>query len=53
MLIEVRLIINLIKSNSTGVYNVGTETKTMFELASKTKEVKKTFHQLISQKILQ
>jgi dTDP-4-dehydrorhamnose reductase len=37
------LIINLIKSNSTGVYNVGTETKTMFELASKTKEVKKDF----------
>ena len=33
-------IIKLIRGNAIGLYNVGTETKTMFELASKTKEVK-------------
>jgi len=37
------LIIKLINSNSRGLYNVGTETKTMFELASKTKDVNKIF----------
>jgi dTDP-4-dehydrorhamnose reductase len=37
------LIIDLIKSNQSGVYNVGTETKTMYELASQTKSVGKTF----------
>lgn len=37
------LIIGLIKSNQTGVYNVGTETKTMYELATQTKSVDKTF----------
>jgi dTDP-4-dehydrorhamnose reductase len=37
------LIIKLIKLNSSGLYNVGTETKTMFELASKTKNVNKIF----------
>jgi dTDP-4-dehydrorhamnose reductase len=36
-------IINLIVKNSIGVYNVGTETKSMFELASKTKKVNKIF----------
>jgi dTDP-4-dehydrorhamnose reductase len=33
-------IIKLIRGGAIGLYNVGTETKTMFELASKTKEVK-------------
>jgi dTDP-4-dehydrorhamnose reductase len=37
------LIIELIKSKSFGLYNVGTETKTMYELASKTNNVSKTF----------
>ena len=37
------LIIKLIRSGVNGVYNVGTETKTMYEMASKTKEVFKTF----------
>lgn len=37
------LIIKLIKKNLSGLYNVGTETKTMFELASKTKTVNKSF----------
>ena len=37
------LIIKLIKSDSCGLYNVGTETKTMYELASMTKSVTKTF----------
>jgi dTDP-4-dehydrorhamnose reductase len=40
------LIIKLIKLNSSGLYNVGTETKTMFELASKTKDVNKLFSPL-------
>jgi dTDP-4-dehydrorhamnose reductase len=40
------LIIKLIKLNSSGLYNVGTETKTMFELASKTKDVNKIFSPL-------
>lgn len=35
------LIINTIYAEAVGVYNVGTETKTMYELASRTKEVKK------------
>ena len=37
------LIIKLIKSDSYGLYNVGTETKTMYELATQTKLVEKTF----------
>jgi len=37
------LIISLIKTSQKGVYNVGTETKTMYELASMTKSVTKTF----------
>ncbi len=37
------LIIKLIKSNSHGLYNVGTDVKTMYELASTTKLVSKTF----------
>jgi dTDP-4-dehydrorhamnose reductase len=32
-------IIRLIKKNAIGIYNVGTETKTMFDLASKTSKV--------------
>jgi dTDP-4-dehydrorhamnose reductase len=40
------LIIKLIKLNSSGLYNVGTKTKTMFELASKTKDVNKIFSPL-------
>jgi dTDP-4-dehydrorhamnose reductase len=34
------LVIKLIKGNTNGIYNVGTETKTIYELAMKTKEVK-------------
>ena len=34
------LIIKLIEKNKQGVYNVGTETKTMFDLARQTKDVK-------------
>lgn len=34
------LIIKLIEKNKQGVYNVGTETKTMFDLARQTKNVK-------------
>ena len=34
-----KLIIELIESNSQGIYNVGTELKSMFELASRTKTV--------------
>ena len=37
------LIINLIDSDSSGLYNVGTEVKTMYELAIQTKHVNKTF----------
>ena len=37
------LIIKLIKSDSHGLYNVGTEIKSMYELASMTKSVNKTF----------
>lgn len=37
------LIVNLVKKDLNGLYNLGTETKTMYELASKTKVVKKTF----------
>jgi dTDP-4-dehydrorhamnose reductase len=33
------LIINLIDNKSNGIYNVGTDTKTMFQLASKTSKV--------------
>jgi len=33
------LIIELINNNASGVYNVGTETKTMFDLAKQTKDV--------------
>lgn len=33
------LIINLVDTESTGVYNVGTETKTMYQLASRTRTV--------------
>jgi len=33
------IIIKLINENNSGVFNVGTETKTMYELASKTKNV--------------
>lgn len=37
------LIIKSIKKGLNGLYNIGTETKTMFELASKTKNVNKSF----------
>lgn len=37
------LIIQLIETDAKGVYNVGTQLKTMFELANKTKKVKKIF----------
>lgn len=37
------LIIKLINANANGLYNVGTETKTMYEMASRTKLVNKTF----------
>ena len=37
------LIIDLINQGASGLFNVGTETKTMYELASKTKGVSKTF----------
>lgn len=37
------LIIKSIKKNLSGIYNLGTETKTMFELASRTSNVGKTF----------
>jgi dTDP-4-dehydrorhamnose reductase len=37
------LIIKLINTGVSGLYNVGTETKSMYEMASKTKSVSKTF----------
>ncbi len=37
------LIIKLINSDASGMYNVGTETKTIYELAKKTRDVKKSF----------
>jgi dTDP-4-dehydrorhamnose reductase len=37
------LIVKLVNSGVSGLYNVGTETKTMYEMASKTKSVSKTF----------
>lgn len=37
------LIIKLINTGISGLYNVGTETKSMYEMASKTKSVSKTF----------
>jgi dTDP-4-dehydrorhamnose reductase len=37
------LIVQLIERNVSGLYNVGTEVKTMYELASQTKKVEKTF----------
>ena len=37
------LIIKLVNSGVSGLYNVGTETKTMYEMASKTKSVSKIF----------
>jgi len=37
------LIIKSVKKGLSGLYNIGTETKTMFELASKTKDVGKSF----------
>ena len=37
------LIINMVNKNLSGVYNVGTETKTMYELAIQTKNVERTF----------
>ena len=36
------LVIDLIYGGATGIYNVGTETKSIYELASRTKEVTKT-----------
>lgn len=36
------LIIKLVSKNVTGIYNIGTEPKTIFELAKKTKDVKPT-----------
>jgi dTDP-4-dehydrorhamnose reductase len=43
-----KIIIQLINKNACGVFNVGTEKKTMFELAKKTKpdvkETKNSFH---------
>jgi hypothetical protein len=38
-----KLVIQLIKSNSTGIYNVGTHVKSIFELASQTTPVKVAF----------
>jgi dTDP-4-dehydrorhamnose reductase len=38
-----KLIIQLIESNSTGIYNVGTHIKSIFELASQTSKVKIAF----------
>ena len=37
------LIIKLVNCGVSGLYNVGTENKTMYEMASKTKSVSKTF----------
>jgi len=37
------LIIKSIKNNLSGLYNLGTETKTMFELASRTSNIGKSF----------
>lgn len=37
------LIIKLVDIGANGLYNVGTETKTMYEMASRTKSVDKTF----------
>ena len=37
------LIISMINNKLTGLYNVGTETKTMYELASQTRKVKKIY----------
>ena len=37
------LIIKLVDNGTSGLYNVGTETKTMYDMASKTKLVNKTF----------
>ena len=37
------LIVKLVNSGVSGLYNVGTETKTMYEMASRTKSVNKTF----------
>jgi dTDP-4-dehydrorhamnose reductase len=37
------LIVHMINNDLKGVYNVGTEIKTMYELATQTREVKKTF----------
>lgn len=36
------IIIKLVSKNVTGIYNIGTEPKTIFELAKKTKDVKPT-----------
>jgi len=38
-----KLIVKLINKGLYGLYNVGTETKTMYELASKTRKVSKSF----------
>lgn len=37
------LIITMVKNDLSGLYNVGTETKTMYELANRTTKVKKIF----------
>ena len=37
------LIIQLVKNNNTGLFNIGTKTKTIFELASQTNPVKVAF----------
>ena len=38
-----KLIISMITNNLSGLYNVGTETKTIYELASETRKVKKIY----------
>ena len=38
-----KLIISMVTGNLSGLYNVGTETKTIYELASETRKVKKSY----------
>jgi dTDP-4-dehydrorhamnose reductase len=40
------LVIKLIDNGASGIYNVGTETKSIYELASQTKQVSKTISPL-------
>lgn len=45
-----KLIISMIVNDLSGLYNVGTETKTIYELASETRKVKKSIHLITYQK---